>query len=52
MRLAASNSGNPLRERNAGQSDESVVNKESGILAPTSPVRQRRVSEEKENNGL
>lgn len=50
MRSAASNSGNPLRERNAGQSD-AVANKEPAVLTPTSPLRQRR-SEEKENNGL
>lgn len=50
MRSAASNSGNPLRERNAGQSD-AVANKEPSVLTPTSPLRQRR-SEEKENNGL
>ncbi|XP_062164836.1 kinesin-like protein KIN-4C [Alnus glutinosa] len=50
MRSAASNSGNPLRERNAGQSD-AVANKEPAILTPTSPLRQRR-PEEKENNDL
>lgn len=51
MRSAASNSGNLLRERNAGQSD-AVANKEpAAVLPPTSPLRQRR-TEEKENNGL
>ena len=52
MRLAASNSSNPLRDRNASQLDESVVNnKESVILPPTSPVQHRRKKpEEKENN--
>ncbi|XP_030933548.1 kinesin-like protein KIN-4C [Quercus lobata] len=51
MRLAASNSSNPLRDRNVSQLDESVVNKESVILPPTSPVQHRRKKpEEKENN--
>jgi hypothetical protein len=50
MRSAASNSGNLLRERNAGQSD-AVDNKEpAAVLTPTSPLRQRK-TEEKENNG-
>ncbi|XP_041019606.1 kinesin-like protein KIN-4C isoform X1 [Juglans microcarpa x Juglans regia] len=49
MRSVASNSGNPLRERNAGKSDV-FANKESAVLAPPSP--QKRTSEEKENNGL
>ncbi|KAG2698726.1 hypothetical protein I3760_07G163000 [Carya illinoinensis] len=49
MRSVASNSSNPLRERNAGKSDV-FANKESAILAPPSP--QKRTSEEKENNGL
>lgn len=50
MRSAASNSGNLLRERNAGHSD-AAANKDPAVLTPTSPARQKR-SEEKENNGL
>lgn len=48
MRSVASNSDNPLRERNAGKSDV-FANKESAVLAPNP---QNRTSEEKENNGL
>ncbi|KAJ0085394.1 hypothetical protein Patl1_08660 [Pistacia atlantica] len=48
MRSAASNSSNLLRDRNADQSDE-AVNKETTILASSSPARPKRTSEEKEN---
>ncbi|XP_031248596.1 kinesin-like protein KIN-4C isoform X2 [Pistacia vera] len=48
MRSAASNSSNLLRDRNADQSDE-TVNKETTILASSSPARPKRTSEEKEN---
>lgn len=43
MRSASSNGSKLLRERNADQHDDST------ILAPSSPVRPTRTSEEKEN---
>ena len=49
MRSASSNGSKLLRERNADQHDEST-NKEPAVLAPSSPVRPTRTSEEKENN--
>ncbi|XP_059637201.1 kinesin-like protein KIN-4C [Cornus florida] len=52
MRSAASNSNNPLRERNAEQQDASVVNKEGGPPALRSPQLQARTLEDKENRGL
>ncbi|XVE95183.1 hypothetical protein REPUB_Repub02eG0074500 [Reevesia pubescens] len=48
MRSASSNGSKLLRERNADQHDESI-NKEPAVLAPSSPVRPTRTSEEKEN---
>ncbi|GAV66836.1 LOW QUALITY PROTEIN: Kinesin domain-containing protein [Cephalotus follicularis] len=45
-----SKGSNLLRERNADQADESV-NKETPVLAPRSPVRQTKTSDEKENYG-
>ena len=49
MRSASSNGSKLLRERNADQHDEST-NKEPAVLAPSSPVRPTRTSEEKENS--
>ncbi|KAJ4962241.1 hypothetical protein NE237_022180 [Protea cynaroides] len=49
MRPATVNN-NPLRERNFSMSDESIVNKDVGVVAPRSP-RQARNSEVKENHG-
>ncbi|KAF5746767.1 kinesin-like protein BC2 [Tripterygium wilfordii] len=51
MRSAASNSGNLLRERNTDKPDE-LTSKENGVLAPGSPARPPKTSEEKENHGL
>ncbi|XVF39643.1 hypothetical protein PTKIN_Ptkin01aG0050100 [Pterospermum kingtungense] len=48
MRSASSKGSKLLRERNADQQDEST-NKEQAVLAPSSPVRPTRTSEEKEN---
>ncbi|XP_043713863.1 kinesin-like protein KIN-4C isoform X2 [Telopea speciosissima] len=42
---------NLLKERNFSQSDESIANKEVGIVTPRSPARQTRNSEVKENHG-
>ncbi|XVE55606.1 hypothetical protein DITRI_Ditri03aG0172400 [Diplodiscus trichospermus] len=47
MLSGSSNGTKLLRERNADQQDES--NKEPPVLAPSSPVRPTRTSEEKEN---
>lgn len=52
MRSAASNGGNPFRERNSDKADQSGVNKEGGVPAPRSPLRQNKTSDEKENCGL
>ncbi|KAK9930271.1 hypothetical protein M0R45_027313 [Rubus argutus] len=52
MRSAASNGGNPFRERNSEKADQSGVNKEGGVPAPRSPLRQNKTSDEKENCGL
>ncbi|XP_050379014.1 kinesin-like protein KIN-4C [Argentina anserina] len=52
MRSAASNGGNPFRERNSDKSDQSGVNKDAGVAAPRSPLRQNKTSDEKENCGL
>ncbi|TQD89180.1 hypothetical protein C1H46_025263 [Malus baccata] len=49
--VAASNVGNPFRERNAEKPEQSGANKEAGIpAAPTSPLRQKRTTDEKENH--
>ncbi|XP_042498048.1 kinesin-like protein KIN-4C isoform X2 [Macadamia integrifolia] len=50
MRSAMVNN-NLLRERNFSQSDESIANKEVGMVAPRSPARKARNSEVKENRG-
>ncbi|XP_050159290.1 kinesin-like protein KIN-4C isoform X2 [Malus sylvestris] len=47
---AASNSGNPFRDRNADKPQQSDANKEAGIPAPRSPLRQKRTKDEKENH--
>ncbi|PRQ21211.1 putative plus-end-directed kinesin ATPase [Rosa chinensis] len=52
MRSAASNGGNLFRERNSDKADQSGVNKEAGVPAPRSPLRQNKTSDEKENCGL
>ncbi|XP_022768453.1 kinesin-like protein KIN-4C [Durio zibethinus] len=48
MRSASSNGNKLLRERNEDRQDEST-NKEPAVLAPSSPLRPTRTSEEKEN---
>ncbi|XP_044475240.1 kinesin-like protein KIN-4C [Mangifera indica] len=48
MHSAASNGSNLLRDRNADQSDE-LANKETTILASSSPTRPKKASDEKEN---
>ncbi|XAR62078.1 Plus-end-directed kinesin ATPase [Bertholletia excelsa] len=50
MRSAASNN-NLLRERNSEFTDTSVVSKERGTPAQSSPPRQQRTRDEKENRG-
>ena len=57
MRSAATNGGNPFRERNAERPGASAgVNKDSGatiaLQPPRSPVQRNRTAEEKENFGL
>ncbi|KAL6179342.1 hypothetical protein ACLB2K_050858 [Fragaria x ananassa] len=52
MRSAASNGGNPFRERNSDKADQSDVNKEAGVPAPRIPLPQNKTSDEKENCGL
>ncbi|XP_050213415.1 kinesin-like protein KIN-4C [Mercurialis annua] len=48
---ASSNSSALLRERNADQSSNDVVNKENVVLPLRSPARPPKTSEEKENYG-
>ncbi|XP_017981679.1 PREDICTED: kinesin-like protein KIN-4C [Theobroma cacao] len=48
MRSASSNGNKLLRERNDDQQDEST-NKEQAVLAPSSPIRPTRTTDEKEN---
>ncbi|KAJ0959841.1 hypothetical protein J5N97_000452 [Dioscorea zingiberensis] len=53
MRSTASNGSNLFRERNSDKADQSGVNKEAGVPAPRSPLRQNKTSDdEKENCGL
>ncbi|KAF7850661.1 hypothetical protein BT93_L5132 [Corymbia citriodora subsp. variegata] len=50
MRTPAPSGSNVLRERNADQSDETILSKEAGVAAPEVLVPQARKSDEKENH--